>query len=95
MTAVFQSLAISEATYHRCRAQYGGMKNDEAKRLKELEVENSRLKRLLAVVELDKSMLKEALRGKRLSPTPKRETVQRVCSVRASGLAWTWIWIWS
>lgn len=63
MAAVFQSLEISEATYHRWRAQYGGMKSDEAKRLKELEVENSRLKRLLADAELDKAMLKEALRG--------------------------------
>lgn len=63
MAAVFQSLEISEATYHRWRAQYGRMKSDEANRLKELEVENSRLKRLLADAELDKAMLKEALRG--------------------------------
>jgi putative transposase len=63
LSAVLQSMGISEATYHRWRKQYGGMKSDEAKRLKELEVENSRLKRLLADAELDKSMLKEALRG--------------------------------
>ena len=60
---VLQSLGVSDATYHRWRRQYGGMKSDEAKRLKELELENARLKRLLADAELDKSMLKEALRG--------------------------------
>lgn len=63
LAAVIQKLEISEATYHRWRNQYGGMKSEEAKRLKELEGENSRLKRLLAEAELDKAMLKEALRG--------------------------------
>lgn len=63
LSAVLQSMGVSEATYHRWRKQYGGMKSDEARRLKELEVENARLKRLLADAELDKSMLKEALRG--------------------------------
>ncbi len=63
LSAVLQSLEVSEATYHRWRTQYGGMKSDEAKRLKELEIENARLKRLLADAELDKAMLKEALRG--------------------------------
>ena len=60
---VFQALEVSEATYHRWRNQYGGMKCEEAKRLKELESENSRLKRLLAEAELDKSMLKEIASG--------------------------------
>ena len=63
LAVVLQSLGVSDATYHRWRRQYGGMKSDEAKRLKELELENARLKRLLADAELDKSMLKEALRG--------------------------------
>jgi len=63
LAAVLQSLEICEATYHRWRNQYGDMKSDEAKRLKELENENARLKRLLADAELDKAMLKEALRG--------------------------------
>ena len=63
MAAVLQSLEISEATYQRWRSQYGGMKSEEAKRLKELENENARLKRLLADAELDKAILKEALRG--------------------------------
>jgi putative transposase len=62
LAAVLQALEVSEATFHRWRAQFGGMKGEEAKRLKELETENSRLKRLLAEAELDKAMLKEALR---------------------------------
>lgn len=58
---VLQRLGVSEATFHRWRDQYGGMKAQEAKRLKELEVENARLKRLLADAELDKAILKEAM----------------------------------
>jgi putative transposase len=58
-----QTLEISEQTFHRWRNQYGGMKAEEAKRLKELEDENKRLKKLLAESELDKSILKEALEG--------------------------------
>lgn len=63
LAAVLQALEVSEATYQRWRSQYGGMKSEEAKRLKELENENARLKRLLADAELDKAILKEALRG--------------------------------
>lgn len=58
---VLQSLEVSEATYHRWRQQYGGMKAQEAKRLKELEQENTRLKKLLAEAHLDKDILKSAL----------------------------------
>jgi putative transposase len=60
---VCQALEISEQTLNRWRNQYGGMKSEEAKRLKELDDENKRLKRLLAEAELDKAILKEALRG--------------------------------
>lgn len=60
---VCQALQVSEATFHRWRNQYGGMKAEEAKRLKELEEENKRLKKLLAEAELDKAMLKDALEG--------------------------------
>ncbi len=60
---VVQVLEVSEQTFHRWRNQYGGMKSEEAKRLKELEQENKRLKKLLAESELDKSILKEALEG--------------------------------
>ena len=60
---VARHLEISEQTYHRWRAQYGGMKADDAKRLRELERENGQLKKLLAEAELDKAMLKEIAKG--------------------------------
>ena len=60
---VAQALEVSEQTFHRWRNQYGGMKLNEAKRLKELEVENRRLKKLVADLTLDKDILKEALEG--------------------------------
>ena len=60
---VCQQLEISEQSFHRWQTQYGGMKAEEAKRLKELEQENSRLKKLLAEAELDKAMLKEIAEG--------------------------------
>ncbi len=61
--AVFQALEVCEATYHRWRNQFGGMKSSEAKKLKDLDIETARLKRLLAEVERDKPILKEVLRG--------------------------------
>ncbi len=54
---------VSAPTYYRWQQLYGGMKATEAKRLKELELENTRLKRLLADAELDKAMLKELAEG--------------------------------
>ena len=62
-TSLGEVLEVSEATYHRWRNQYGGMKSEEARRLKELEEENSRLKKLLAEAELDKAILKEVASG--------------------------------
>lgn len=63
LAAVLQILEISEATYHRWRAQYGGMKATEAKRLKELEEENKRLKEIVADQQLDIKMLKHLQKG--------------------------------
>lgn len=60
---VIQHLGVSEQTYYRWKSQFGGMKSEEAKRLKELEVENARLKKLLAEAELDQAMLKEIASG--------------------------------
>ena len=60
---VVQRLEISEQTFHRWRNQYGGMKANEAKRLKELEQENNRLKKLVADLSLDIAMLKEIAEG--------------------------------
>jgi len=61
---ICQKLEISEQTFHRWRNQYGGMKADDAKRLKELEIENRRLKKAVADLTLDKQILDEALKGK-------------------------------
>ena len=58
-----KALEISENTYHRWRNQYGGMKADDVKRLKELERENQRLKRIVANQALDIDGLKEIARG--------------------------------
>ena len=63
VAAVARHLQISENTYHRWRNQYGGMKADDAKRLKELERENTRLKKIVADQALDIDMLKELNRG--------------------------------
>ena len=60
---VARELGISAATFHRWRKQYGGMSPKEAKRLKELEKENARLKKLVAEQALDIDMLKEVNRG--------------------------------
>jgi transposase-like protein len=65
IAAVCQALEVAEATFHRWRNQYGGMKGDDAKRLKELEIENGRLKRLVADLALDKQILEVAIQGKR------------------------------
>ena len=54
---------IADKTYYKWRKEYGGLRTDQAKRFKELEKENSRLKRLLADAELDKAILKEAASG--------------------------------
>ena len=60
---VVQKLGVSEQTYYRWKQRYGGMKAEEAKRLKDLEVENARLKKLVADLTLDKEILKEAIEG--------------------------------
>ncbi len=60
---VCRKLAVTEQTYYRWRTEYGGVRTDQAKRLKELEKENSRLKKLVAELSLDKQMLEEISRG--------------------------------
>ncbi len=64
VAAVARHLQITETTYHRWRNQYGGMKADDAKRLKELEKENSTLKRVVADKELEIIALREIASGK-------------------------------
>ena len=63
LAEVYQKLEITESTWQRWQKQFGGMKSEEAKRLRDLELENRRLKELLAESELDKRILKEALEG--------------------------------
>lgn len=63
LAAVLQTLEISEATYHRWQHQYGGMKASEAKRLKELEDQNRKLKEIVADQQLDIKMLKHLSEG--------------------------------
>ena len=58
-----RSIEVSEQTYFRWRAEYGGMKTDQLKRLKELELENSRLRKAVSDLTLDKLILQEAARG--------------------------------
>ena len=60
---ICRSLGITEQTYYRWRKDYGGMKVSQARRLKELERENGRLKKAVAELTLDKLILKEALEG--------------------------------
>ena len=63
VAVVSKKIGVSSHTYYRWRKEYGGMRIEQAKRLKELEQENSRLKRLVADLSLDNAILKEAARG--------------------------------
>jgi putative transposase len=60
---VCRQIEVTDQTFFRWRKEYGGMRVDQAKRLKELELENSRLKKLVADLSLDKAILTEAARG--------------------------------
>ena len=60
---VLRRLGVSEPTYYRWRREYGGLQVDQVRRLRELEQENARLKRLVAEQALDNSILREAARG--------------------------------
>jgi len=60
---VAKKIGVTEQTYYRWRKEYGGMRIEQARRLKELEQENSRLKKLVADLSLDNAILKEASRG--------------------------------
>jgi putative transposase len=63
VSEVCRGLGITEQTYYRWRREYGGMRGSQARRLKELQTENSRLKRAVAELTLDKLILREALEG--------------------------------
>ena len=63
LAVIWKKIGVSDCTYYRWRKEYGGMRVDQAHRLKELEQENSRLKKLVADLSLDISILKEASKG--------------------------------
>ena len=63
LTVAWKKIGVSDCTYYRWRKEYGGMRIEQAKRLKELEQENSRLKRVVVDLALDNAILKEAARG--------------------------------
>ena len=89
MAEVVRKLGITEQTYYRWRKEYGGLRLDQAKRLKELEKENTRLKKLVADQALDNAILKEVSSG---NSEPGPETprsgacLPRARRLRASGL---------
>ncbi len=60
---VCKQIGVTDQTYYKWRREYGGLKTNQAKRFKELEQENTRLKKLLAEAHLDKAMLQEVARG--------------------------------
>jgi transposase-like protein len=71
-----RQVGIAEQTLYRWRKEYGGLKVDQARRMKDLERENVRLKKLMAGVALDKAILQEA--SSVLSPSRRREAIQQV-----------------
>ena len=63
MAEAIRSIGVTEVTYYRWRQEFGGLKSDQVKRLKDLETENSRLRRAVSDLTLDKLILQEASRG--------------------------------
>lgn len=63
MAEAIRSIGVTEVTYYRWRNEYGGLRGDQVKRLKELEAENQRLRRAVSDLTLDKLILKEAAKG--------------------------------
>jgi len=63
LSVILKKIGVSDVTYYRWRKEYGGMRVEQAKHLKDLEQENSRLKKLVADLSLDNAILKEAMRG--------------------------------
>ncbi|HEV7327125.1 MAG TPA: IS3 family transposase [Bosea sp. (in: a-proteobacteria)] len=73
-----RSIGVTEVSYYRWRREFGGLKTDQVKRMKELEAENARLRRAVADLTLDKLILKEAAFGKLLSPARRRACIDHV-----------------
>ena len=81
-----RSIGINEVTYYRWRQEFGGLKSDQVKRLKDLETENSRLRHAISDLTLDKLILQEAARRKLLSPARHRACIEHVRGARARHL---------
>ncbi|MBL0407659.1 IS3 family transposase [Microvirga aerilata] len=75
-----RAIGVTEVTYYRWRSEYGGLKSDQIKRLKDLVAENARLRRAVADLTLDKQILKEAAFGKLVSPARRRACIEHVRS---------------
>ncbi|MFC5509197.1 IS3 family transposase [Bosea massiliensis] len=73
-----RSIGVTEVSYYRWRREFGGLKTDLVKRMKELEAENARLRRAVADLTLDKLILKEAAFGKLLSPARRRACIEHI-----------------
>src|SRR5664279_1410299 len=74
-----RAIGVTEVTYYR-RQEYGGLKSDQVRKMKELEAENTRLRRAVSDLTLDKMILAEAARGKLLSPARRRACIDHVRS---------------
>ena len=75
MVDAIRQIGVSEVTYYRWRQEFGGLKTEQVKRLKDLELENSRLRKAVSDLTLDKLILQEAARGNFLSPAPRGQIV--------------------
>jgi transposase-like protein len=80
---VCRGLGVSEASFYRWRAEYGGLKVDQVRRMKELERENARLKKAVAELTLDKQILREAAEGKYQAPSVA-VPVSAMCGLRSA-----------
>ncbi|WP_455989503.1 IS3-like element ISMex5 family transposase [Methylorubrum extorquens] len=76
-----RAIGVTEVTYYRWRKEYGGLKSDQVRRMKDLEVENQRLRKAIADLTLDKLILQEAAPGKLTSPARRRACIAHVMNV--------------
>ncbi|WP_238179943.1 IS3 family transposase [Methylobacterium oxalidis] len=76
-----RAIGVTEVTYYRWRKEYGGLKSNQVRRMKDLETENARLRKAIADLTLDKLILQEAAPGKLLSPARRRVCVEHVRNV--------------
>ncbi len=89
MAEAIRSIGVTEVTYYRWRSEYGGLKGDQVKRLKELEAENARLRRAVCDLTLDKTILAKAAKGKLLSPARRAcvdDAIEELGRVRTPGM---------